>query len=199
MFQNSSTSVWILAPQKQDACENQGRRDLNRGVKVVSVFRSSASNIDCLITPDAPGCLKFFFQVAAYSANEGEYRSVLNELAVVICSKEYRPPPASTSPTSDSSLTNSGAELITRENEGEREIGTPARLRGVRRRRGDKKRQDLPPFPPCLLAPSSSLPCFLQQKRAQLSQFELGSPLCVYVCVCVRGQKCVSKSSLCVQ
>ena len=60
MFQNSSTSVWTRAPQKQDACENQGRRDLNRGVKVVSIFRSSASNIDCLITHDAPGCLKFF-------------------------------------------------------------------------------------------------------------------------------------------
>lgn len=57
-------------------------RHLNAGVKVISVFGSGASHIDCLITHDAPDCLKF--QVPAYSMKEGGYWLGLNELGVVI-------------------------------------------------------------------------------------------------------------------
>lgn len=91
------------------------RRDLNSRVKVISVFRSHASNIDCPITHDAPGCLKF--QVPVYSVNEGEYWFGLNELCVVIHSWEYCPPPTSTSPTPTRAWPIQ-CELIRRENEG---------------------------------------------------------------------------------
>lgn len=60
VFKNESVLVWTW-PMKQAAVKSKRGALTSYRVKVSSVFRNSASNIDCMITHDAPGCLKFSY------------------------------------------------------------------------------------------------------------------------------------------